>query len=389
MSDVRRLFLHVGMPKSGSTYLQGILANNRRALREQGFIYPYVQQEGMFHAAVEMSGRPEPWGLTSEQVDGTFDRLLGKGRRSGLDVVISHENFGNAGDAQIAEIATRVDDFETHLVLTVRDPIRMIAARWQERVKNGDPSSFAEVAEELLAKLPEDPVAQPTGYWPAQNLPWMLERWAPVAPPERMHVVITPAGGGDRDLLWRRFAEALGMDADAVDVGHARSNESLGAAQVAFLRQVILALDDRLPQPWYAEIVKRWFAQSVLSTVRSRKAVTPAWVAERMAGLATSWTAVVRDGSFQVHGDLAELFSAPAPADTPLPDEVTPEEVLEGLPDVVAAMLLRTRDLRVRIEELEERNRDLTREVEELREPPPTRGTRLRRRLLGEEGGRG
>lgn len=382
MSDAHRLFLHVGMPKSGSTYLQAILANNRAALKDQGFIYPYVQQEGMFRAAVEMTGRPEQWGLTAEQVEGTFDHLLRRGRNMDLDVVISHENFGNADDAQIAEIADRVRDFEAHVVLTVRDPVRMMTARWQERVKNGDTSSFTEVAESLLAKLPEDP-AESAGYWRAQNLPWMLERWAPVAPPERMHVVITPSGGSDRHLLWRRFAAALGVDPDAVNPEQARTNESLGAPQVAFLRQVLVALDDRLPQPWFAEVVKRWFAQSVLGAVPSRKAVTPPWVVERMSGLVDSWIASLHGGGYPVYGDPEELRSAPPPPGTPAPDEVTAEEILEGLPDAVATMLLRTRDLRTRIEELEKDNRALAERVEELTAPPSTRAARLRRRLLG------
>ncbi|MBZ5737296.1 hypothetical protein [Nocardioides mangrovi] len=377
-----RLFLHVGMPKSGSTYLQAILANNREALKQHGFIYPYVQQEGMFHAAVEMTGDPEQWGLTAEQVEGTFDHLLRRGRRMDLDVVISHENFGTARTKQIKKIAARLTDFEPHVVLTVRDPVRMMAARWQERVKNGFAESFDEFAASVLEGLPTDPAE--AGFWRGHNLAWLLDHWERVAPPERIHVVVTPSRGGEPDLLWHRFADALGFPPDVVDLSRvSRRNESLGAPQVAFLREVLDALGDRLPQPWYAEVVKRWFAQSVLSTVDSRRAITPAPVADRVAPLAHAWVEKVRTGGYQVHGDLDELISPPVPSGTPHPDTVTADEVLAGMPDVVAQMLLRTRDLRARIEELEEQNDALAAEVAELRLPPETRAARWRRRLLG------
>ena len=47
----QRLYLHVGLPKSGTTFLQALLAKNRGRLKESGFIYPFVRPEGMFHAA--------------------------------------------------------------------------------------------------------------------------------------------------------------------------------------------------------------------------------------------------------------------------------------------------------------------------------------------------
>ena len=60
----QRLYFHVGLPKSGSTYLQSVLGGNRGALKDVGHVYPYVRQEGMFHAAVEMAGNPSRWGWT-------------------------------------------------------------------------------------------------------------------------------------------------------------------------------------------------------------------------------------------------------------------------------------------------------------------------------------
>ncbi len=59
----QRLYLHVGLPKSGTTFLQGLMANNRTRLKEVGYIYPFIRRETMFHTAVELRGQHERWGL--------------------------------------------------------------------------------------------------------------------------------------------------------------------------------------------------------------------------------------------------------------------------------------------------------------------------------------
>src|SRR5690606_27597943 len=96
-SGRQRLFLHVGLPKSGTSHLQRLLAENRPALREAGFVYPFVRREGMFHAAVELRGQESLWGLPHDLVDGTWDQLLGRVRSlPDCTGVISHEILAGA-----------------------------------------------------------------------------------------------------------------------------------------------------------------------------------------------------------------------------------------------------------------------------------------------------
>jgi hypothetical protein len=362
----QRLFLHVGLPKSGSTYLQSVLGSHRGLLREHGHVYPFVRQEGMFHAAVEMAGNPARWGLDPEQIRGTFAHLLRRGRRLGGDVVISHEIFGAATREQVTAMGELLDDFEVHLVVTARDLGRTATAEWQEQVKNGHPQRFDVHVEELLAELPDDP-AEAGDFWKAQNLLGLLQRWQVLVPPERMHVVTAPRSGAPPDLLWRRFAEAIDLPPDAVDLDAVPiRNESLGRPQVALLRRVLFAVDDRLPQPWHSRVVKRWFAQTLLSTVRSPKPVTPTAVVDRLAVLSRSWVDAIARGGYQVHGDLDELVPSPALTEDPAPDDATKGEMFEGLPKVLAEMLVRVKDQGVEIEELTSRQAELTTERDAL-----------------------
>lgn len=339
----QRLYFHIGLPKTGSTSLQAALATNRERLKEHGFVYPFVRQEGMFLAAVEMVGTAARWGQDPDDIAGTFAHLLRRGRRLGGTVVISHEIFSFANREQIETMRGMLEGYEVHVVVTARDLGRTLTAEWQEQVKNGDPHSFEEYAARLFADLPDDP-AEATSFWRSQNLARLLDRWSVVAPPERTHVVTCPRSGAPADLLWDRFAEALGLPQDVIDLSQVpRRNESLGAAQVALLRDVLVEVGDRLPQPWHSRLAKRWFAQTLLTRGRSERPVTPPEHAARLTTLARHWNDTIVAGGFRVHGDLDELLPAPAEPGVRHPDDVDQLAQLDALPEVLAEMLVRVR----------------------------------------------
>src|SRR5690606_13152065 len=112
-------------------------------------------------------------------IEGTFGELVAVGRAHGGTVILSHEGFSKATEEQIAEIGRRLEGFEVHVVLTVRDLARTLTADWQERIKNGGVRSFEAVTAELLEPLSTDDAAD--SFWPAQNLEDTLRRWATLA----------------------------------------------------------------------------------------------------------------------------------------------------------------------------------------------------------------
>ena len=50
----RRVFLHIGTPKSGTTYLQEKLALNRELVAKQGLTYPETRSGNHFEAALDL-----------------------------------------------------------------------------------------------------------------------------------------------------------------------------------------------------------------------------------------------------------------------------------------------------------------------------------------------
>lgn len=336
----QKLFLHVGLPKSGSTYLQSVLAHNRMRLKEHDYVYPWIRNEAMFHAAIEIRKAYRSWGLPPEQIDGTWAHLLRRCRYMGGTAIISHELFAGASEDEIRRMGADLSDFEVSVVVTVRDLARQASAYWQEAVKNGNPDSFAEFSRKLLDAGPLG--SGSSMFWNSQDIAATLRRWEVLVPPERLHVVVCPPSGGDPAELWNRFADAVAFDPSLLDTDVVRSsNQSLGAAQVKLLREVLIALDGRIPQPHYAQVVKRLFAQRLLSQVRSPAAVTPEYLRAPLAGLAQEWADLIVERGYPVHGSLAELVpSTPVGPDTPDPDEVSREAMAESIGEVIAHLLV-------------------------------------------------
>lgn len=347
------LHLHIGLPKSGTTFLQALLAGNRDQLRQAGVIYPFVRPEAMFHAAVELRGQHAQWGLAPELVDGTWQQLLDRVRDFDGDGIISHELLAGATAPLVERVARDTEGLDLHIVVTARDLGRQATAHWQEQVKNGRRWSFATFRSELFG--PGESEAEEDGFWRSQDLGSVLRRWGAVVPPGNVHLVTVPRDGGATMELWRRFAAAVGLDLEGLELTlPPRVNESLGCAQVALLRQVLDALDDRLEQPHHAHVVKRFFAQTQLARIDSPRPVPPAELRVELDAIAREWVEEIGDRGYAVHGDLADLLPEPAGGETARhPDEVTAEELLEGVPGVIAELLVEISALRVRLADAE------------------------------------
>ncbi len=140
--------LHVGLPKTGTTYLQAVLAHHRDALREAGVLYPFVRPQAMFLGAVEVRGSREKFGLSAEDVAGAWAALCDRVRAHDGLSVISHEILGGAEPDEIAAALRPLAGVEVDVVVTARDLGRQATAHWQEEVKLGDVRSFADFERE-------------------------------------------------------------------------------------------------------------------------------------------------------------------------------------------------------------------------------------------------
>lgn len=318
----RSVVLHVGVAKTGTTYLQTLLFRNRRVLADAGVLYPGDRQVDQYVAALDLRGLADEPRYAARSAAGRWESLAERVRAHSGRALLSHETMARCSPGQIERALSSFGDSEVRVVVTARDLGRQVQAVWQEMVKNQSTLGY----EDLLQAVFTRP-NQPRGgyFWQAQRIDRVVARWAKAAGADHVTLVTVPRSGTDRSLLWSRFREATGLPDLAYKLDVTSANPSLGRAETELLRRVNMAVPTDFDWRTYEREVKFGFAGKVLGELSGsgRIGVPERWhpqVVER----AEQIRAGLADSGCQVVGDLDELL----PVVTELTGE-RPEAVLE------------------------------------------------------------
>jgi hypothetical protein len=346
----RKVILHVGTPKTGTSYLQDVLLKNQRRLRERGILYAADRFDAHFLAALDLMRLP--WGGLEREAVGAWDLLAGRVRDwPGETAIISHEILAAASRSQVGRALgslghdRRGDGVEVHLVLSVRDLVRQIPAEWQENVKHRSGMSYARFLERITDPSRKSRIA--SWFWSVQEIPEILDRWGADLPPERIHVVTVPSPGGAPDLLWKRFAQAFGLEGIDLALEDERLNPSLGVPETALIRRINRSANRVLEPADYRPLVRELLAHQTLSrrVLSPRLALPPEhvpWVQEREA----AFVAEIERRGYDVVGDLDDLRGNPTRHPYVDPDRPRERDVAGAAVDAIKALLLETARLR-------------------------------------------
>ena len=90
----RRVFLHIGAPKTGTTYLQGVLDANRDVLARQGVLYATGRSSRDRVWATEVLRGLDLSRHPRRRAAGAWDRIVKQVKGWEGTAVVSHEFFG-------------------------------------------------------------------------------------------------------------------------------------------------------------------------------------------------------------------------------------------------------------------------------------------------------
>lgn len=347
-----RLYLHVGLQKTGTSYLQSVLRRSTAQLRDQGLELVPPTGRGAFWLMLDVRGRFDP-AADPPEAGHAVERLPGELAASATPrALITEESLAPASEEQIRRLLDACTSHEVHLVLTVRDLGRQIPSSWQQRLRTGSPEPFTD----YLDRLRRTEGSTTSGVWRQKDVTQVLGRWGTFVPPERTHVVLVPPAGGPPDLLLRRFCEVLELDAGSLRADAPRANEALGHVGVELLRRVnerlAATLDDDLRhRQVFGAVGKRYFALRVLGPDSGHRVRMPAELEDWCRSVSEKYAAFLRDGGYHVVGDLDDLIPDPSSfsAEGHLPtDAELVETGVDALATVLTDRLVEKRDERRR-----------------------------------------
>ena len=131
-----RVFLHVGLPKTGTTYLQDCLWGNKQELAERGVLLPGRHRRRHLLASLDLRDDPK-LARRAGDVEAPWQDLVDEASDWDGDVVISHEFFASAAPEHVQRAVDSFPDAEFHVIVTARAMVGLGVSRWQEWVKNG------------------------------------------------------------------------------------------------------------------------------------------------------------------------------------------------------------------------------------------------------------
>lgn len=332
-----RVVLHVGVMKSGTTYLQNLLFAEQTRLADAGV--HVVGKTWTQQARAVRGGIAGPEALAYPK----WERLARRVRRATGTAVISVEYLGPVGLAVASRLVADLEAPEVTVVVTARDLNRTLVSMWQETVQNGRSWTWADYLSDVAAKRPGD--GEQRGdrgtaggtFWRQQDVARIAREWSTAlaggsegcgAVPGEVVVVTVPPRGAPRGELAARFSAAAGFGL-APETEVRERNESIGLASTLVLRRLNESLDAQgLGFPAGSGLRKHVLAKQVMA---ARRGAEPSlglpvhdWVAEQAAQTG----AALAGSGLRVVGALSDLD--PLAVEGVGPDDVGVEELFEA-----------------------------------------------------------
>lgn len=333
------VFLHIGAMKTGTSYLQKLLTENKDQLGADGVLFPGKAGWGEQVRGVREVLRLNPDREMRARTQGAWDRVVREiAKHDGHAALLSMEFMSFAKGPGARRLVESLAPADVHVILTVRDSGRVMPAHWQESTQNRRSTSWQEYADAVVQG--PGSAAEPN-LWRASmkalDIPAILSVWAPLVPQERLHVVMVPPPGSPSTLLWERFAAAVGLEAGRYAPPGQGRNQSLGYASADLMRRVNAGLG-ALSVSTYNRTVKSYLCKQVLAG-RAGDPKIP--LTASLAHFAGRWNstmadAITRSGA-KVHGDLSDLeVAAGADAETIQPPAAV--DLLAAAADAMAGL---------------------------------------------------
>jgi hypothetical protein len=320
--------LHIGIPKTGTTAIQGAAAASRQQLLEHGVCYP---GRGLNHLEPICALMGRSFGSTRHgprvPPRARWSELMAEvGRTSATRTLISHEFAAESTDEQARRFLAELGD-QTYVVITLRSFAALLGSSWQQYVKAGHRKAYETWLREVLADKPSSGAARL--FHRRNDQPAIVRRWREAAGRDRVIVVVPDKT--DPNRLLDAFSGLLGLPPellrDAAERLDASENRSLSWPEVEYLRRLNVEVRRQLEWRHYELWVRNGAVARLLASRRPEsdepRVTLPCWAAEPAAAISARYAEAVAASGCLVLGDV-DALAAPGPVGDLRPARLLP-----------------------------------------------------------------
>jgi hypothetical protein len=337
----RRLILHVGLSKSGTTALQAVVATSRPELAGHGVAVPLSTRPAVDRVLLRPLGWRPGSGFVGPRAPDPLARLARRLRSVALhDALISSEDLAELDEPTARSIVAlaRSEGFEVQLIVTARAWTHQLPSEYQQFLKHRLTDTFPDFLDAVRAS---------EGFYGRhfrlrQDLDRVCARWATDVPPENLHVVALPRRSEDRNFIFTEVSAILGVPASVLPSHHRDVNSSYGVVEAEVYRRLNVELARLLPgrtQRTYGP-VRRVLSQGALKRGASPRIVLSPDQLSWVGAESTRQVTAVAEKGYCIHGDLEWLLAdardaGPAPV-------ISDEDMSHAAIETLARFAVRT-----------------------------------------------
>ena len=307
MAKLKKLIIHPGFHKTGTTALQQALSEVRRELRASGFSYPKLAGNAHHRAAWSIIEKTWGWSKRGGRLMAPVEwqKLERKITSSKNISVISSEFFSQANDEQLANLAGKIKGMDVEVIFTWRPLPFMLASSYQQYLKYGVKLSYTKWLDSIF-KTPGESRYTPS-FWLRNLHGDVVSRWAEVFGVENISLIAVDES--NPNFLYNSFSELAGIPSGIIrEPVHKEMNRSLTFNESALLLEINRTYPKDLNWDSYELFIRRGNVRALTGSnifeTSDEKIFTPEWAVAKAAEINSKSVEQIKSLGIKIIGDV-------------------------------------------------------------------------------------
>ena len=320
---MKKLIIHPGFHKTGTTALQQALSEVRHELLESKFFYPHTAGNAHHRAAWSIIEKTWGWKKRGGRISAPIEwkKLENKISSSKETAIISSEFFSEADLIQLADMAKRLSGFDVQVIFTWRPLPFMLASSYQQFLKYGLKKSYSEWLESIF-EVPGEAKFTPS-FWKRNLHGDVVARWAETFGSENVSLIAV--NESNPTYLYETFADLAGIPKGILkEPAHMQMNRSLTFTESSLLLEINRTYPKDLDWDSYEIFIRKGNIKALTRSDKhdrnDEKILTPDWAIAKAAELNSQNVAKIKSIGITVVGDLdrSDFSKIPTGLNTPV-----------------------------------------------------------------------
>jgi hypothetical protein len=306
----KRLVIHPGFHKSGTTALQESFAINRELLKENGILYPPIGTKA--HHRVAWALTQKPWGWSKRGGERTPERFWNRmadriNSAKEETAILSSEFFSELDGERIRKIRTEIKGRDIQILFTLRPLAKLLPSSYQQYLKYGMTVEYEDWLHAILDKPGESKVS-PT-FWKRHSHGKVVAKWVDIF--GKSNVTLLVVNEAQPTFLFDEINKFLNLPAGTINAASSGSNRSLTMEEISLL----LELNRQFPKEcvWdeYEIFIRAGYIKELTDFVPpapdKARLLTPQWAVDKANELGRGIQEELLNSGAKIVGDVDSL----------------------------------------------------------------------------------